>query len=69
MILYGTNIWVELPCIICQSFGIVRDITKLQIVEVIRKVLCLEWCLLGCYAVWLLYEHKFRRNLAPPSSG
>jgi hypothetical protein len=28
-----------------------------------------EWCLLGCYAVWLLYEPTFRRNLAPPSSG
>jgi hypothetical protein len=27
-----------------------------------------EWCLLGCYAVWLLYEPMFRRNLAPPSS-
>jgi hypothetical protein len=28
-----------------------------------------EWCLLGCYAVWLLKEPTFRRNLAPPSSG
>jgi hypothetical protein len=28
-----------------------------------------EWCLLGCYAVWLLYEPAFRRNLGPPSSG
>jgi hypothetical protein len=28
-----------------------------------------EWCLLGCYAVWLLEEPTFRRNLAPPSSG
>jgi hypothetical protein len=28
-----------------------------------------EWCLLGCYAVWLLYEPTFRRNVAPPSSG
>jgi hypothetical protein len=28
-----------------------------------------EWCLLGCYAVWLLYEPEFRRDLAPPSSG
>jgi hypothetical protein len=28
-----------------------------------------EWHLLGCYAVWLLYEPTFRRNLAPPSSG
>jgi hypothetical protein len=28
-----------------------------------------EWCLLGCYAVWLLYEPTFRSNLAPPSSG
>jgi hypothetical protein len=28
-----------------------------------------EWCLLGCYAVWLLREPTFRRNLAPPSSG
>jgi hypothetical protein len=27
-----------------------------------------EWCLLGCYAVWLLEESTFRRNLAPPSS-
>jgi hypothetical protein len=25
--------------------------------------------LLVCYAVWLLYEPTFRRNLAPPSSG
>jgi hypothetical protein len=24
--------------------------------------------ILGCYAVWLLQEPKFRRNLAPPSS-
>jgi hypothetical protein len=30
---------------------------------------CEEWCLLGCYAVWLLYEQTFRRNLAPSSSG
>jgi hypothetical protein len=28
-----------------------------------------EWRLLGCYAVWLLYELTFRRYLAPPSSG
>jgi hypothetical protein len=28
-----------------------------------------EWHLLGCYAVWLLYEHTFRRNLAPTTSG
>jgi hypothetical protein len=28
-----------------------------------------EWCLLGCYAVWLLKAPTFRRNLAPPSSG
>jgi hypothetical protein len=28
-----------------------------------------EWCLLGCYAVWLLKEATFRRNLALPSSG
>jgi hypothetical protein len=28
-----------------------------------------ELCLLECYAVWLLYETTFRRNLAPPSSG
>jgi hypothetical protein len=28
-----------------------------------------EWCLLGCYDVWLLEEPTFRRNLAPPSSG
>jgi hypothetical protein len=28
-----------------------------------------EWHLLGCYAVWLLSEQKFRRNLAPTSSG
>jgi hypothetical protein len=27
-----------------------------------------EWCLLGCYAVWLLKEPTFRRILAPPSS-
>jgi hypothetical protein len=27
-----------------------------------------EWRLLGCYAVWLLYELTFRRNLALPSS-
>jgi hypothetical protein len=25
-----------------------------------------EWCLLGCSAVWLLYETAFRRNLTPP---
>jgi hypothetical protein len=25
-----------------------------------------EWCLLGCYAVWLLEEQTFRRNLVPP---
>jgi hypothetical protein len=28
-----------------------------------------EWCILGCYAVWLLWEPTFQRNLAPPSSG
>jgi hypothetical protein len=28
-----------------------------------------SWMLLGCYAVWLLQEPTFRRNLAPPSSG
>jgi hypothetical protein len=28
-----------------------------------------EWRLLGCYAVWLLQEPTFRRNLMPPSSG
>jgi hypothetical protein len=28
-----------------------------------------DWCILGCYAVWLLLEPTFRRNLAPPSSG
>jgi hypothetical protein len=28
-----------------------------------------EWCLLVCYAVWILLEPTFRRNLAPPSSG
>jgi hypothetical protein len=27
-----------------------------------------EWHLLGCYAVWLLKEPTFRRNLALPSS-
>jgi hypothetical protein len=27
-----------------------------------------EWCLLGCYAVWLLQEQTFQRNLAAPSS-
>jgi hypothetical protein len=27
-----------------------------------------EWCLLGCYAVWLLEEPTFRRNPEPPSS-
>jgi hypothetical protein len=26
-----------------------------------------EWPLLGCYAVWLLQEPTFRRNLQPPS--
>jgi hypothetical protein len=40
----------------------------------LRKTLCFhggdyeEWNLLGFYAVWLLYEPTFRRNLAPPSS-
>jgi hypothetical protein len=28
-----------------------------------------EWRLQGCYAVWILYELTFRRNLEPPSSG
>jgi hypothetical protein len=28
-----------------------------------------ECRLLGCYAVWLLQERTFRKNLAPPSSG
>jgi hypothetical protein len=28
-----------------------------------------EWCLPRCYAVWLLQEPTFQRNLAPPSSG
>jgi hypothetical protein len=28
-----------------------------------------ELSLLGCYAMWLLQEPTFRRNLAPPSSG
>jgi hypothetical protein len=28
-----------------------------------------ECRLLGCYAVWLLYEPTFRRNITPPSSG
>jgi hypothetical protein len=28
-----------------------------------------EWCLLGCYAMWLVLEPTFRRNSAPPSSG
>jgi hypothetical protein len=28
-----------------------------------------EWRLLGCYAIWLLKELTFWRNLAPPSSG
>jgi hypothetical protein len=28
-----------------------------------------ECHLLGCYAVWLLKQPTFRRNLAPPSSG
>jgi hypothetical protein len=28
-----------------------------------------ELCLLGCYAVWLLWVPMFRRNLASPSSG
>jgi hypothetical protein len=28
-----------------------------------------EWRLLGCYAVWLLQEPTFQRNLAPLSSG
>jgi hypothetical protein len=35
----------------------------------IMAVFVEEWCLLGCYAVWLLQEPTFRRNLAPPSSG
>jgi hypothetical protein len=25
-----------------------------------------ECCLLGCYAVWLLWERTFRRNISPP---
>jgi hypothetical protein len=25
-----------------------------------------EWRLLGCYAMWLLPEPTFRRNVAPP---
>jgi hypothetical protein len=28
-----------------------------------------EWRLLRCYAVWLLYEATFRRNLSSPLSG
>jgi hypothetical protein len=28
-----------------------------------------EYRLLVCYAVWLLYQPKFRRNVSPPSSG
>jgi hypothetical protein len=28
-----------------------------------------EWCLLGCYALLLLWEPTFRRNLAPLTSG
>jgi hypothetical protein len=28
-----------------------------------------EWCLLGCYAVWLLKEPTFQRKVAPPSTG
>jgi hypothetical protein len=28
-----------------------------------------EWCLLGCYSVWLMKEPTFRRNLASPPSG
>jgi hypothetical protein len=28
-----------------------------------------EWRLLGCYALWLMYETTFRRNLSPTLSG
>jgi hypothetical protein len=28
-----------------------------------------EWRLLGCYAVWLLYEPTYRKNVPLPSSG
>jgi hypothetical protein len=38
---------------------------ELQKVAVLSKE---EWRLLGCYAVWRLYERTFRRNVSPPSS-
>jgi hypothetical protein len=28
-----------------------------------------EWCLLGCYVLWLLLEPTFRRHSRPPLSG
>jgi hypothetical protein len=53
---------------ICHPFRLQLFITFVVKVDV--RLLCVEeWRLLGCYAVWLLYEPAFRRNLAPPSSG
>jgi hypothetical protein len=41
-----------------------------RISDILSEVVDIEeWRLLGCYAVWLLLEPTFRRNLAPPSSG
>jgi hypothetical protein len=38
--------------------------------DLVKDCKTFEECrLLGCYAVWLLYEPMFRRNLAPRSSG
>jgi hypothetical protein len=60
----------------CETWSlIVREEYKLRVFEnrVVRRIFGPkrdeEWRLLGCYAAWILKEPRFRRNLAPPSSG
>jgi hypothetical protein len=49
--------------------GLFLDLTTPFSNQIRNKMGKEEWSLRGCYAMWLLYDPMFRRNLAPPSSG
>jgi hypothetical protein len=63
---YITEVVDEVVMIILKFF---LQNCVMELWSVVRSARNEEYRLLACYAVWLLWEPTFRRNLAPPSSG
>jgi hypothetical protein len=49
---------------------VITDVLEENIASIKSYMFSLDEChLLGCDAVWFLYELRFRKNASPPSSG